>query len=646
VGVYTSPALIPWPGYVSFSSTLRQPDPANPAVYVPIYPAMYLPYITNFGITTNIVISTNNLVVTTNDVLVTNILSTLMPQDPPPTNSTFTYLGVPLMSLEFTDTSENLLAVGWLESIYESHLYPTKSQDLITFSEAHDTLFHSSDGQVEVGDYSFWVPPDAVSGDVYQIKIGRPSATSDGVGDAAGEVVIEAITNGSLTIGAPNAIKNVTIGQLKYLVGDVSPFRWFNAGDFGNTNLDNADVMQVFQAVIYGYGYPPPSSDFFDAMDSCGGIGVDEGHGYLEYSSPVTGTNALNSLFYGDDTSINQIAFGDGNLDVCDIYVTFRRSLDPGLNWFQRFWTNGVRVAQSTANVISTTPNMVTKKSGSASKANTQIGANGLPQVNFSAADFQVAAGQTVNVPITAQILGAFPLRVLGLSLTVEALDGSPALVSPVQFTPAPGLGAPTMSATNGNANFSGVWLDSSIAGLTGTTVVGTLSIPIPATAASQSAYDIHFDHASGSPNGLASFPKQVLTGLITLSSRTTSSYNDGIPDAWRLRWFGSIYNVLSVSNACASGDGVDNWQKYIAGVDPTIPNDFPQLLPKAPVPSGSTSAIHWPTVNQVQYVIERSYNLYGGWTPVSTNTGTGTDMEFDDSTAGGARFYRVQILP
>ena len=62
------------------------------------------------------------------------------------------------------------------------------------------------------------------------------------------------------------------------------------------------------------------------------------------------------------------------------------------------------------------------------------------------------------------------------------------------------------------------------------------MTVTIPANATSLSAYAIHFDHASASPNGIASFPKQTLTGLITLSSRTNSYYNDGIPDSWRLR--------------------------------------------------------------------------------------------------------------
>ena len=138
---------------------------------------------------------------------------------------------------------------------------------------------------------------------------------------------------------------------------------------------------------------------------------------------------------------------------------------------------------------------------------------------------------------------------------------------------------------SSGNGNYAAAWLDSTIAGISNNAILGTLTVTIPANATSLSAYAIHFDHASGSPNGIASFPKQTLTGLITLSSRTNSSYGDGIPDSWRLRWFGTIYNLLSVSNACPSGDGINNWKKYVAGVDPNTPNDFPSLNPKTPAP-------------------------------------------------------------
>ena len=89
---------------------------------------------------------------------------------------------------------------------------------------------------------------------------------------------IYAPTNGSLGGGAINSIKNVTMGQRKYIVGDAYPFRWFNAGDFGDTNLQNADVEQVFEVGhlrLEFTGCQAPGSDFFDAMDSCGGIHVE-----------------------------------------------------------------------------------------------------------------------------------------------------------------------------------------------------------------------------------------------------------------------------------------------------------------------------------------------------------------------------------
>ena len=62
---------------------------------------------------------------------------------------------------------------------------------------------------------------------------------------------------------------------------------------------------------------------------------------------------------------------------------------------------------------------------------------------------------------------------------------------------------------------------------------------------------------------------------------------------------------------------------------------------------AGATAAIHWPTVSGKHYVILRSSSLFSGsWTAIATNTGTGTDMEFDDNYTGAVKFYRVLVLP
>ena len=49
-----------------------------------------------------------------------------------------------LQNLLFTNSSLNLLGVGWLEIPPETNLYNTVSQDLITYSLAHETVFTSA----------------------------------------------------------------------------------------------------------------------------------------------------------------------------------------------------------------------------------------------------------------------------------------------------------------------------------------------------------------------------------------------------------------------------------------------------------------------------------------------------------------------
>ncbi len=567
---------------------------------------------------------------------------------------TFTSTNSPLIPTLFVNTNNNLLGVSWLYRTGFKYKasdtngnvildFDTTKQDLISFSIPHDTLFQKSGGTVVVGAYSFQVPQNAIVGDKYFMQLGSPSATRDGVGAPGADIYIR----------APSTNQVVTVGNPVYLVGDAAPFRWLNAGDFGDSLLDNADVMQVYQGALSPSVDPvPANSDLFAALDSSGRLGVwDASQGY--YTDPGAGGNMspgqLQAMYDGNDLTINTNAFGDGVLDISDVYVTLRRSLDPSLVWFNRSWTNGQFVAVPTPNLAynSNTPSSIPPPTKSARLGRSDASGYAYQDsfVSFTAGDAIVSPGQTVQIPITAQIFGSYPLRVLGLNLTVRPLDGSPALTLPIQFTPSAGLGAPAITSSKDAANYVAAWLDSSIAGLTGNAVLGTLTITIPANATSSSAYAIHFDHASASPNGLASFPKKTQTGLITLSSRSASIYNDGIPDSWRLRYFGTVYNLLSQASADADGDGMNNWQEYVAGTDPTDPASMLSLTPAKGTPQNTTAIIRWPSVLNRQYVIERSATLFPAlWSAISTNTGTGGDMEFQDSTGGGSRFYRVRV--
>ncbi|HEY1662368.1 MAG TPA: hypothetical protein VGI03_08115 [Verrucomicrobiae bacterium] len=698
----TGPAVDP--GSIGFTPLIGKPDPKNPGYFAPIPPYMF--------------VSTNQI---------------------PPNNDpdTFLYQSNWYQGLQFIDTNnEILLGLGWLEIYGRTNLYDTVNQNLLSFP-----IFNGNDpypsSQSIVGGYSFGIPANAIPGDVYQLQIGRPSATAfpgglsvNPYGVAVG--IVAATDTNLVGPGSVNALKNVTIGQIKYLVGDVHPANWFNAGDFGSSNLDNLDVSRVFDFAVYPIAAPPYGSDLFDALDSCGNSGVLDGATgyytnannyayYTNFSYSITNTtiyentngvvvssnstpagpfasptlpvflttyfltvneeftntyiitnsdltiatnldpvnNFVNipvqpgdsTLFSGNDTTINQIAFGDGVLDVCDVYVTFRRSLDTNnLVWFERFWTNGVRVAIST-NASAVIAGAVSKQSGGG-KIQPGISSASItnaPLVNFTAGDFQATAGQTIQIPVTAAVFGNYALRVMMLNMTVVPLDGSPALTTPISFSPNVVLGAPYTATSSGNNNYAAAWLNSAIAGLSNNATIGTLTITVPANATSMSAYAIHFDHASGSPNGLASFPKHTLTGLITLTSRTTSSYGDGIPDSWRLRYFGTTNNWLSVSNADADGTGMNNWQKYVAGLNPVDPSSILSRYfagtDQAMAHSQQDAVISWPSVYGVDYVIQRSSTLFpSAWTSISTNIGTGNYMEIHDSPPGPNRFYRVEV--
>ncbi|MEW6303434.1 MAG: hypothetical protein AB1705_08190 [Verrucomicrobiota bacterium] len=596
----TGPALAA--GVVHFDSTLKSLIPGTvPPRFATIPPMAFAGVQTNF--TTNVFLGVTNVV--------TNIVNT------------FTNFAT-------TNGTINLISVGWFELEGQQNLYNSLIQDLITFSQPHNTVFSSTQNKkVVVGAFSFVVPGAAPLGSTYTIQLLRPSATV-GLDD---DVFIETPTNGALVGSSPvNAIKTVTVAIRSYLVGDVEPFRWFNAGDFGETNLLNNDVFQVFQATAYLNNRPPAGTDFFDAMDSSNGN--------------------VPALYDGNDLTINAIALGDGVLGVDDVFVTFRRSLDPTLVNYQRSWSGGVLTAAVFPGSVgrSGQPNLPAEELTSNSQANAPAEelSSEEPAVSFSAGDVTGAAGDLVSVPITVQVRGSFPVRVLALNLTVKPVDGSPAIAEQITFVPNPALGNPDYSMSQGLNNYAAAWLDNTIAGLSGDALVGTLQVRIPAGATANSAYAIVFEHVSASSRGWDSFRRhqQVHTGVLTHSARAASTFGDSIPDAWRIRYFGSASNPLSAPGIDSDGDGVSNWLEYKAGTDPNDANS--RLAFARSEHNNGGFNIRFPSALGRQYVVEASETLFGSdWVPVSgLLNGTGWEVQFrDTSAAAGLRFYRVRVV-
>jgi hypothetical protein len=554
-----------------FQSMLKYPDPADPAFFLTIPPAMA---------------DTNG----------------------------------ELTSLLLADDSQNLLEVGWIERPPLQILYPTPKQTLITYSQAHDTMFLNTANKVIVGAYSFVIPSNAAIGQTYQINTGNGSATSDGVSTP---VFIETVTNGQLGRGTINSVKVVTVGIAQYLVGDAAPFRWFNAGDFGDTNLENNDVTEVFQSAIYNLNDPTPGSDYFDAMDSSDG--------------------SDNNYFNGNDTTINSIKFGDGALNVDDVYVTFRRSLDPSLTWYDRYWSNGVKQAVAVPNTLQ----QLSLRTSPPPPAPVKTALSGPRYVTVGADQIQAGSSLNVQVPIRVLAADTLPLRVLMLNVEIDPLDGSPAITNAVSFTASAGLETSSILTSSIGPNMYGAaWLDSTVTGVTGTGLIGTLNITLPPNVTANSSYRVHFDHFSASPNGIALFHATVQDGLITVANRSGSSWNDGISDNWRLLYFGTVSNPLSAAGADPDGDGASNWQEYIAGTNP-LDGTSAFKFGSAAMPGGSGFVLQWPSVVNKHYTLQSSTSINAtSWTTIATNVmGNGQAMQWTDPSPGAsAMFYRALV--
>ena len=272
----------------------------------------------------------------------------------------------------------------------------------------------------------------------------------------------------------------------------------YNAGDFGDFNLLNDDVIQTFVSAIDLLNIPPADSDYFNAMDSSDANN--------------------NNLYNGNDTSINSISMGDGIIDVGDVYVTFRRSLDPSLTNYIRYWTNGTLVAVPTNNVV-----VLNDKSPAAAAAPVKTALTGPRYITVAADQVQSGGNLSLQLPIRVLAADSLPIRVFMFNVEVDPLDGSPPVTSAVSFTPGAGLGASTLTASQSVNFYAGTWLDSTVAGISGTNVIGTLSVTLPPNVTSNSAYRVHFDHFSASPNGIATFHTTVNDGLITVGNRTGS---------------------------------------------------------------------------------------------------------------------------
>jgi hypothetical protein len=131
---------------------------------------------------------------------------------------------------------------------------------------------------------------------------------------------------------------------------------------------------------------------------------------------------------------------------------------------------------------------------------------------------------------------------------------------------------------------------------------------------------------------------------MVKVISFSPDAYSEGIPDAWRLSYFGNVDPSVGSNHHAADdadGDGFSNLQEFLLGSNPT--NSTSNLR----ITSFNTTNIQWQAKGYEIYELYSSTNL-ATWSrainPIVPTTSVGTATSF---TNGSPRqFFRLQRVP
>ncbi|MSU59063.1 MAG: hypothetical protein EXS35_13000 [Pedosphaera sp.] len=124
---------------------------------------------------------------------------------------------------------------------------------------------------------------------------------------------------------------------------------------------------------------------------------------------------------------------------------------------------------------------------------------------------------------------------------------------------------------------------------------------------------------------------------------------NDGLPDDWELRYFGST--AITDGHADFDGDGKSDFDEFRAGTDPT--NALSLLRIRSLTPDGTNVLINWQTGGGRTNIVQSTSNLTGAFSdrsPPIIIPGSGdalaSYLDYGGGTNSKARFYRVRTAP
>jgi sugar lactone lactonase YvrE len=445
------------------------------------------------------------------------------------------------------------------------------------------------------------IPGSAQQGDTYSISVLNGSATSDGV---SSPVPFPSM---------PDA--TILVTNVAYTVGDSASSGWYNAGEFGNTDLDNSDVNNAFYAAA-GLRLPYPFTDVYDAMDA-----------YPEDEAGFVG--------------------GDAEIRFLDWQVILQRSLRQipyygGTNNWMRAWLSGG----------DRTSFMTTLPLGSPDQeAGVTVGAPWSRQAKVGAISVgNAVAGGLVNVPVYVRTAWGAPLAGLQFRCIVTPDNGGPALTAAPTFIAKGGLATPIQQSFK-PSEFACGWSLNIVNGVNcaahTSNYLGTVRFTIPPGAVAGHTYTVAFANADGAPDIHTQYTFETKRATVAVGA-AAPPVTDITSDDWKAYFFGSLADPNADPNADPDHDNVVNWAEYVAGTDPTDAASRLKCGSATRTVSGQRQVVlNWLSAPGKAYKVLVSTNLGGTWDELpDTISGDGNAAQYIETNPTGARFYRLRVLP
>lgn len=432
------------------------------------------------------------------------------------------------------------------------------------------------------------IPSAAVTGNKFIITVDNPSGTSDGF-------------QNDVSIGASGA-RVITVTNLSWVVGDSSPGRWYNAGQFGDKDLRNSDVNNAFLASL-GIRVPFTFTDVFNAMDAF------------------------------PDEALGGSPEGDGVITINDWALISDRSLRSDGNNFTRSWSAG-GVHVNGATTLPATP----AEGLSPNEINGDVWTT---QARLTAPNIgNVQPGQVVALPVTVTPDSGAVVQRIQFKATVSPDGGAPGIPTPINFLSAVGTpkSLPRGIPGYGNNQFGAAWLNLNLGGAS---AVGTLSFQVPAEAKAGDCYFVRFSNVSMLSSGGTSI--ESFGACVTVLADAPAAVS--ISDEWIEAFFPTVDDIpLAGANVDADNDGLTNFQEFIAGTHPRDSRSRLEFMGARP-DGGSGVRLDFVSAPGKTYVLEGTDDLASGaWETIETISGDGSLKSAVQANAGNLRFYRIRL--